>query len=62
MDNDFKTVRELIAELQKLDQDKPIWQIDAFFAYPAKVKVVGEDAAEDASSDGVKEGDYAFIC
>lgn len=58
-----KTVRELIAELQKLDQDKPIWQIyDGFFAYPAKVKVVDEHAAECASSDGVKEGDYAFIC
>lgn len=63
MDNDFKTVRELIAELQKLDQDKPVWQIyDGFFAYPAKVEVVDEDAAECASSDGVKEGDYAFIC
>lgn len=63
MENEYLTVRELIAELQKLDQDKPIWQIyDAFFAYPASVEVVDEQAARRASSDGVKEGDYAFIC
>lgn len=63
MDNDFKTVRELIAELQKLDQDKPIWQIyDRFFAWPACIEVVDEHAAECAEDKGVKEGDYAFIC
>lgn len=63
MDNEYLTVRELIAELQKLDQDKHIWQIyDSSLACPACVEVVDKDAAECVSDRGVKEGDYAFIC
>lgn len=58
-----KTVRELIAELQKLDQDKHIWQIyDYFSAWPASINVVDAHIAECAEDEGVKEGDYAFIC
>lgn len=60
-------VKELIAELQKLDQEKNIWQMyDPPFSC-GEVKVyhlVGDDKyyAEMFESDGVKEGDYAIIC
>lgn len=60
------TIREFIAELQKLDQDKNIWQ---FYDPPyccMEVEVthlVGDkkDYADMFSDEGVKEGDYAII-
>ena len=60
------TIREFIAELQKLDQDKNIWQ---FYDAPyccMEVEVthlVGDekDYADMFSDIGVKEGDYAII-
>jgi len=61
------TVREFIAELQKLDQDKNIWQMYDPPCYCREVEVehlVGDNKhyVELFESDGVKEGDYAIIC
>ena len=60
------TVREFIAELQKLDQDKNIWQMydPPYACYQVEVvHLVGEhkDYAEMFESQGVQEGDYAII-
>lgn len=57
-----KTVRELIAELQKLDQDKPIWQVYDFpYAYwPVEIDVADETYASELKD--VEVGDYLIIC
>ena len=60
------TVREFIEVLQKLDQDRAIWQIyDPPYAVwePEITHIVGDDSeyAEMFSGEGVKEGDYAMI-
>ena len=60
-------VRELIEELQKLDQEKNIWQMyDPPYAVDEVeiTHLVGDDAdyAEMFSRRGVKVGDYAIIC
>lgn len=61
------TVREFIAELSKLDQDKNIWEMyDPPFACdePRVNHLVGNyaDYAYMFAGEGVKEGDYAIIC
>ena len=57
-------VRELIAELSKLDQDRGIW---VFYDYPCATIVpdppyarADKEAAEIFKDDGVKEGDYVI--
>ena len=53
-------VRELIHELEKLEQDKGIWVVyDGFTAFPPMpdTKITKADA-EYMSEDGVMEGDY----
>lgn len=59
-----KTVREFIAELQQLDQDKCVWQVYDFpFAcWPATIEVISEDYAEELEERGVKAGDYMLEC
>jgi hypothetical protein len=62
MDNDFKTVRELIAELQKLDQDKHIWQV---YDFPYAYWSVEIDVADETHASELKDvevGDYLIIC
>ena len=53
-------VKELIAELQKLDQERDIWVLyDTFFAQVPEFEVAKE---RDETSDGrVKAGDYVHI-
>ena len=58
-------VKELIAELQKLDQERDIWVLydwvlyDTFFAQVPEFEVAKE---RDETSDGrVKTGDYIHI-
>lgn len=53
-------VKELIAELQKLDQERDIWVLyDTFFAQVPEFEVAKE---LDETSDGrVKTGDYIHI-
>lgn len=60
------TVRDFISILQKLDQDRAIWQIyDPPYAVwePKITHLAGDDSeyAEMFSGEGVKEGDYAMI-
>lgn len=58
-----KTVRELIAELQQLDQDKHIWQVyDECYIWPAEVEVIDESSAQtyQLNETNIKEGDYMF--
>jgi hypothetical protein len=60
------TVREYIAEMQKLDQDKNIWLMyDPPFSVsePEITHLIGEnlDYADMFEDRGVKEGDYALI-
>lgn len=61
-----KTVRELIAELQKLDQDRHIWQVYDFpFACTsASCEIVDERIAKAYREQGlnVQKGDYMFRC
>ena len=36
----MKTVKQFIKELQKLDQDKPIWvYYDSYYAFEPKVRI-----------------------
>ena len=55
------TVKELIEELQTLDQDKNVW---VFYDYPCdayELEIDGTVSAEEAErfkDYGVKEGDY----
>lgn len=60
---EIMTVRELIKELKKLDQDKGIWVAYDFpcdmFA-PIPDSVAGVAHAEIFSEKGVKEGDYVI--
>ena len=53
-------VKELIAELQKLDQDRDIWVLyDTFDAQVPTIEVAEE---RDETSDGrVKSGDYVHL-
>lgn len=58
------TVRELIAELSKLDQDRGIW---IFYDYPCGTitpdppyETASKEAARIFELDGVKEGDYVI--
>ena len=53
-------VKELIVELQKLDQDRDIWVLyDTFDAQVPTIEVAEE---RDETSDGrVKAGDYIHI-
>ena len=60
------TVKELIEQLQSLDQDKSIWLFyDPPFACGEVIITPlvgsGADYAKMYKSDGVKEGDYAII-
>lgn len=59
-------VRELIEELQKLDQDKNIWLMyDPPYAIcePDITHLIGDNSEYACmyDRDGVKEGDYAMI-
>ena len=52
-------VRELIAELQKLDQDKDIWvHDDCSFGYVPEVSVA--DAYTTDLNRNIKQGDYVL--
>ena len=55
-----KTVRELIEELQKLDQNACVWQIyDMPYAYwPIEFEQVGENARY-FNNEEIRETDYA---
>ena len=60
-------VKELIAELQKLDQEKNIWLMydPPFSCREVEVDHLSgcmTDYAKMFESEGVKEGDYAIIC
>ena len=60
-------VKDLIAELQKLDQEKSIWQMydPPFACGEVEVECLTGYFAEYAEmfkGEGVKEGDYAIIC
>jgi len=54
----MKTVKQFIEELQKLDQDKPIWiYYDLAFAFEPDIEVSnGEDYTED--SPKIEKDDY----
>ena len=57
-------VKEFIAELQKLDPEKNIWQIyDPPYACwePEVVHCVDSDAMYAEMFDEVQEGDYAIV-
>lgn len=53
-------VKELIAELQKLDQEKGIWVCyDLYYFYPPTPKNTADKFDEETQQEaGVKEGDY----
>ena len=58
-------IKDFIAELQKLDQDKDIWVMyDPPYAVgePEVEHLVGDRADYAAMYDEVAEGDYAIIC
>ncbi len=57
----MKTVRELIEELQKLEQDKPVWVLyDAYTAFePTISPATGEEYTEE-DSPYIKNGDYVI--
>lgn len=51
-------VKELIAELQKLDQEKNIWNIyDSFAVYPPSIELADRS---DIGYKGIEEGDYVM--
>jgi len=53
-------VKELIAELQKLDQERDIWVL--YDTYDAQVPCIEVAKERDETSDGrVKAGDYIHI-
>ena len=56
-----KTVRELIEELQKLDQDACVWVEEEGY-YPPEIDVFCEGGADsyDKSLNKVWKGDYYF--
>ena len=54
------TVREYIAELQKLDQEKKIWVVyDNTYVWEPEAEIINEDKAECCSK--IKVGDYAIF-
>ena len=59
-----KTVRELIEELQKLDQDACIWMADERVSMyrPPEIDVFGEDEVDDLEfiESAAVVGDYYF--
>ena len=51
-------VKELIAELQKLDQEKNIWNVyDTLMVYPPEIEIAHPD---DIGYKGIEEGDYVM--
>ena len=54
------TVKELIAELQKLDQDRGIWIIyDTSYIFKPKFdETVSAEEEDHYREDGFKKGDY----
>ena len=59
------TVKDFIARLQELDQDKNIWQIyDMCEAWEPEITHIVDSNSEYAdmlAEKGVKEGDYAML-
>ena len=59
IENQTMKVKELIAELQKLDQDKNIWNIyDSFAVYPPSIELA--DRSDIGYYKGIEEGDYVM--
>lgn len=51
-------VKEFIAELQKLDQEKNIWNVyDTYSVYPPEIVTA---QPEDIGYKGIEEGDYVM--
>ena len=58
----MKTVKQFIKELQKLNQDKPIWiYYDSYYAFEPKVKISdGKDYTCEVSGT-INKDDYVIL-
>lgn len=58
----MKTIKQFIKELQKLDQDKPIWvYYDSYYAFEPKVDKVLEDDYTSEYSERMNKDDYKIM-
>ena len=57
------TVKELIEQLQTLDQDTQIWVLydEAYAFEPEFRELVNAEVADEFEEDGLKEGDYVML-
>lgn len=58
----MKTIKQFIKELQKLDQDKPIWvYYDSYYAFEPEVNKVLEDDYTSEDSERMNKDDYKIM-
>ena len=59
----MKTVKQLIEELQKLNQDKPIWiYYDGYQALEPEVDISdGKDYTSELFEEKIEKGDYIML-
>ena len=58
----MKTVKQFIKELQKLDQNKPIWvYYDSYYAFEPEVNKVLEDDYTSKDSEKMNKDDYKIM-
>lgn len=61
----MKTVKQFIEELQKLDQDKPIWTpiwiYDSYYAFEPEVKIPGSKDYTYDENEIINKDDYVIL-
>lgn len=58
----MKTVKQFIEELQKLDQDKPIWvYYDSYYAFEPEVNVSDGTDYTSENSEIINKDDYVIL-
>ena len=58
----MKTVKQFIEELQKLDQNKPIWvYYDSYYAFEPEVKVSDGTDYTSENSEIINKDDYIIV-
>jgi len=58
----MKTIKQFIEELQKLDQNKPIWvYYDGYYAFEPEVKVSDGTDYTSENSEIINKDDYIIV-
>lgn len=58
----MKTIKQFIKELQKLDQDKPIWvYYDSYYAFEPKVRISDGTDYTYEESEMIDKDDYVIL-